>query len=88
MRRALTFDRVHLIRAAGKSDGHWASFWLMTVAAIRDARTGRTWASHPTPPDTKPRGPGRPFKRLHVAGADLIARMPAPDQSDNGEAKP
>jgi hypothetical protein len=54
MRRALTFDRVHLIRAAGKSDGHWASFWLMTVAA----------------------------------GADLIARMPAPDQSDNGEEKP
>lgn len=63
----LTFERVHLIRTSGKSDRYYAGIWRMTSGAIRDARVGRTWPDHPTPPDTKPRGPGRPHPRLHPA---------------------
>lgn len=72
----LNYDRVHAIRTSGKTDRHYARLWRMTDGSIRDARTGRTWAQHPTPPDLKPRGPGRPFKRLHPA-TDIDAALGA-----------
>lgn len=84
MRSVLNFDRVHILRTSGKSDRYYANLWRMTDGAIRDARVGRTWPDHPTPPDTKPRGPGRPFKRLHPA-TDINAALSA-WRSDNGGA--
>lgn len=51
----LTFRRVRAIRTSGEPDVVYARRWRMTVGAIRDARVGKTWADHPTPPDRKPR---------------------------------
>jgi hypothetical protein len=52
---SLTPDRVHIVRTAGKSDRHFERLWRVSAQAIRDARVGNTWATHPTPPDTRPR---------------------------------
>lgn len=52
---SLTFQRVRLIRTVLEPDIVYAQRWRMTVGAIRDARVGKTWADHPTPPDKKPR---------------------------------
>lgn len=72
----LTTERVHLIRVSGKADAHFARLFCMTTGSIRDARVGRTWLAHPTKPDDTPRGPGRPFKRLHPA-TDIDAALGA-----------
>lgn len=55
---------VHAIRTGGRRDSHWAAKLKMSRGAVRDARTGRTWSRHPTPPDVKPRLKcgGRPRK--------------------------
>jgi hypothetical protein len=52
---SLTFQRVHIIRTVPEPDPVYARRWRVGVNAIRDARRGKTWADHPTPPDTKPR---------------------------------
>lgn len=52
---SLTLQRVHLIRTVPEPDIVYAARWRMTVGSIRHARLGKTWADHPTPPDTKPR---------------------------------
>lgn len=75
--RSLTPERVRLIRTSGKPDSYFAALWLLTIGTIRDARTGRTWAHHGTPPDTTPRGPGRPFKRLKPDATDVARAMSA-----------
>lgn len=54
-RPSLNARRVELIRTSGLTDAHWARIWRVRPSAIREARTGRTWAGHPTPPDTRPR---------------------------------
>jgi hypothetical protein len=51
----LTFQRVHIIRSVPLPDPVYARRWRVSVKTIRHARTGKTWADHPTPPDTKPR---------------------------------
>lgn len=53
---SLNEQRVHLIRTSGKPDTYWARIWRVTTRTINEARRGLTWAQHPTPPDTKPRG--------------------------------
>lgn len=54
-RRGLDPWRVHVCRIARLEDAYLARVWWTTVGAIRDARTGRTWRSVATPPDTTPR---------------------------------
>ena len=54
---------------AGDTNGHWDIFVRdldrsrtvrVSVATVRDARIGKTWTDHPTPPDMAPRtGGGR-----------------------------
>lgn len=55
MKPALTHDRVHMIRTAGKTDRHFERLWRISARSIRDARRGVTWKDHPTTPDTTPR---------------------------------
>lgn len=57
MSHRLTFDRVHIVRTAGKSDRHFERLWRISAKSIRYARVGITWKMHETPPDTKPRVP-------------------------------
>jgi hypothetical protein len=52
---SLNDRRVHIIRVSGQPDAYWARIWRVHVQTIRMARTGKTWAAHETPPDTKPR---------------------------------
>lgn len=88
----LTPDRIHLIRTAGKSDHYWARLWRMTPSAIRQARTGGTWPNHPTPPDRRPRLPGRrgdaivlkPEPAPAVNLSRLISSMPRPASHPTG----
>jgi hypothetical protein len=47
--------RVELIRTSGLPDTRWARLWRLHVRTIRDARVGRTFKDHPTPPDTRSR---------------------------------
>lgn len=57
---SLNAHRVMLIRTSGFTDTYFARIWRVEVRTVRNARTGKTWASHPTPPDTvKRRGGGR-----------------------------
>lgn len=56
--RLLSFEQVHEIRTAGLTDAYFERLYKVPVRAIRYARIGYTWKSHPTPPDTKPRYPG------------------------------
>lgn len=56
----LTPTAVHTIRVSGLTDAHHARIYKVPVRTVRNARTGATWADHPTPPDTDPRdGAGR-----------------------------
>lgn len=48
---ALTFEAVHRIRTCGLPDEVLAAEYGATYAAIIQARRGRTWKDHPTPPD-------------------------------------
>lgn len=59
-RGSLDVDKVHHVRTSGLTDSHHARQLGVSVATIRDARVGKTWREHPTPPDTAPReGGGR-----------------------------
>jgi hypothetical protein len=51
----LTAEQVHAIRTEGRTDIYFATKYRTTVGTIRYARIGKSWANHPTPPDTKPR---------------------------------
>jgi hypothetical protein len=51
----LTAHRVHLVRTLGMPDAWWGRYWRLTTGSVRDARVGKTWRKHPTPPDTAPR---------------------------------
>lgn len=51
----LTAEKVHHIRASGLPDIELAALYNVSETSIRMARRGRTWASHPTPPDRRPR---------------------------------
>jgi hypothetical protein len=52
----LTDEQVRHIRTAGLPDSQLATKYRRTIGTIRDARVGKTYRDHPTPPDTKPRG--------------------------------
>jgi hypothetical protein len=52
---SLTFKRVHEIRTVALPDPVYARRWRLDVQTVRNARTGKTWPEHPTPPDTAPR---------------------------------
>jgi hypothetical protein len=57
--RVLNHDDVHLIRTSGMPDRHWANLRNVSVKAVRAARIGQTWHTHPTPPDAEWRLKGR-----------------------------
>jgi hypothetical protein len=80
-RGSLDSAKVHHIRTAGVTDSHLARLYGVTVAAVRDARVGDTWADHPTPPDTAPRSSwGR--------RGSPAARSAADDTADSGSDDP
>jgi hypothetical protein len=57
---SLDAAKVRAIRTSGLTDAHYARIYKVSVRTIRNARTGLTWATHPTPPDRAPReGAGR-----------------------------
>jgi hypothetical protein len=56
--QALTFEAVHRIRTSGLPDEVLAAEYGVTYAAVIRARRGRSWPSHPTPPDRFPRAFG------------------------------
>lgn len=56
----LTAKLVHAIRTERKTDAYFARRLRVPARTIRNARTGITWATHPTPPDRTPHeGAGR-----------------------------
>jgi hypothetical protein len=50
--------KVHQIRTSGLTDSHHCRLFRVSVATVRDARIGKTWTDHPTPPDMAPRNGG------------------------------
>ena len=85
--------RVHVARTARLTDAYLGRVWRTTKSAVYKARTGATWASHPTRPDRRPR---LPTGRTHRTAAYLapvqsrssialaLARMPAPKHFNGG----
>lgn len=65
--RVLTPETVHAIRTSGLTDPHWARVLGVSCNAVRLARVGRTWKSHPTPPDIAARVPTGKYKNNHIA---------------------
>jgi hypothetical protein len=56
--------KVHQIRTGGLTDSHHGRLFGVSVATVREARIGKTWADHPTPPDMALRtGGGRDSRR-------------------------
>lgn len=72
MRSRLDSDHVHRIRVTLYTDAYWSRALLMSRSAIRLARIGVTHPRHTTPPDCRPRLPGR---RGDIA---VIRPVPAP----------
>lgn len=87
----LNATRVHLIRSTGKTDRYWGRIWRLRDETVRDARIGKSWPNHPTPPDCAPRTKGsgdeavaadpRHFRLLDEEGLDpfqyVDKRVPA-----------
>jgi hypothetical protein len=86
---SLTPERVGAIRTGPYTDAYNARLYLMTSSAIRAARIGDTHPLHPTPPDRRPRLPGRrgPLAVLKpdpvptIPIGRLIAAMQPPTES-------
>lgn len=75
---SLDAAKVRAIRASGLTDAHHARRYKVPVRTIRNARTGSTWPTHPTPPDRAPReGAGRK--------ASIHARLARKRRSDPHE---
>lgn len=55
----LTPEIVGQIRQSDLPDRVFAERWHTTRQSIHHARTGRTWKTHPTPPQTQRRRDGR-----------------------------
>jgi hypothetical protein len=55
VRGGLTFSRVTTIRTIPELDTVYARRWRVSVSAVREARIGKSWREHPTPPLTAPR---------------------------------
>lgn len=53
--QTLTAEAVHRIRTCGLPDEVLAEEYGVTYAAVIQARRGRSWPDHPTPPDLFPR---------------------------------
>lgn len=82
MRRPLlTHDDVHRIRTGGLTDSHWEKALGVSRAAVQKARSGTTWPTHPTPPDTamrttsEYRGGGRPQTRRLPQMSEIDERI-------------
>lgn len=54
-RLTLDFDAVHNIRTCGLPDQDLAKLYGVTATCVTQARRGRTWTDHPSPPDRFPR---------------------------------
>ena len=63
---ALTFEAVHHIRTCGLPDRDLATLYGVTETCVIQARRGRTWPDHPTPPDRRL----RKFGSLQYTGID------------------
>lgn len=85
--RSLTSEQVTAIRTVMRPDAQYAREWKVTTGTVRDARTGRSWPNHLTPPDPIPRGPGRPFMRIKSNATEVARALEAWRAPDNGEAK-
>jgi hypothetical protein len=96
MRSPLTPARVHALRTGPYTDGHNARLYRMSRSAIRLARIGTTHPDHETPPDRRPRMPGRrgplavlvPVPAPSVDIGRLIAGMRLPTSPADSGATP
>jgi hypothetical protein len=50
--------KVHQVRTGRLTDSHHSRLFGVSIATVRDARIGKTWTDHPTPPDMAPRTGG------------------------------
>lgn len=73
--QALTSEAVHHIRTCGLPDRDLAALYGVTETCITQARRGRSWPDHPTPPDRRP----RTFGSLRYVGIDWSS---VPDQTE------
>jgi hypothetical protein len=66
--RKLSVGMVHEIRTRRFTDSYWARCLKVTNGTVRRARTGETYADHPTSADRAPRdGTGRGNNRIAKA---------------------
>lgn len=70
---ALTAEDVHRIRTCGLPDADLARELNVSCKVILDARRGRTWQDHPTPPDLFP----RQFGQITYKGKKALPLMVA-----------
>jgi hypothetical protein len=68
----LTDDQVHRIRTSGLPDEYFAKLYGQCKDSIGNARRGRTYKNHPTPPDVVGRSGGGRYAR-----SDLTLRREA-----------
>lgn len=68
----MTYAQVHECRTSGLSDAYLGRKWRVDAQTVRDARKGKTYRDHPTPPDTRPRVIGA-FGRYSPPQARLLS---------------
>lgn len=74
-RLTLTFDAVRHIRTCGLPDEDMALLYGVTPTCVMQARRGKTWTDHPTPPDRFPRS----FGSLRWISKEALDRAPNMD---------